>query len=456
MTDTDRPSVNPADELAAFVADLSYDDLPATAVHTAERCFVDTTGVALAGSVDGPAAIAADTFERPTNSPESATLFGRETRASPADAAFVNGTAGHYLDFDDVVTAIHIHPSVTLVPAILAVGEVREASGMDAITAFVAGVEAQHYVAAPINPTHYERGWHATATYGTFGATTAVASLLELDEGEIRHALNVAGSLPSGVKRNFGSMAKSMHAGEAARSGVTAALLAERGFSGSMDALVGEDGFFDLYCGTKAPDYDALYELGTELRLERHGIDVKKFPCCYFTHSPIEAATTLSREHDVDPAAVDRIHVAASQAARDTVTYGAPESGLEGKFSMPYTVASAVARDRVGIETFTEEAIYDEPVRSLLGAVVFEVDRDLPYSSHAATVRIELDDGTDLETHRTGPPGTVEDSLSDAELREKFTMCAKQVLDEGTTRETFSTLDELRTVEDVSAVFGPL
>lgn len=447
--------LTPAADLGAFVAALRYDDLPASVVREAERRFVDTVGVAVAGvhEAGGAGELATETFGALSGSGPATLCSGGS--AAVHDAAFANGVAGHCLDYDDVLTGIHVHPSVVCVPAILAVGERDDVSGREAIAAYVAGVEAQWHVAAPITPGHYERGWHATGTFGVVGAAAAVSHLLDLDADEATHALNAAVSAAAGLKRNFGSMTKPFHAGHANAAGVVAASLAARGFTASADAWTGPNGFYDCFGGADPPDYDALPTLGDGWVLADPGLDTKKYPCCYFTHSAAEAAATLADEHGFAPESVERVVVRASQAAVDTVPYDRPTSGLEAKFSMPYVVASVIARDRVGPGAFADEALAHGPTAVVMDRVGFEADPSLPYGSHASTVTVGLADGTTHERHEPAPPGTAETPLSEGELRRKFDACVGRALDEGGTADLHRRLDSLRNWP-VSDLLAPL
>ncbi|MFB6171834.1 MAG: MmgE/PrpD family protein [Haloarculaceae archaeon] len=408
------------EDLAAFVAALGYDDLPEAAVRAAERVFVDTVGVTVAGAAEG-AGEKAVALTTALSDGGDATLIGSDATATVTDAAFANATAGHGLDFDDVTWGVW-HPSVPLVAPILALAEREGASGRAAIAAYVAGYETQVHLAEALLPAHYERGWHATATFGTFGAAAAAAVLLDLDREQTRHALNVAASMPAGLKRNFGTMTKPMHAGQAARSGVTAGLLAADGFTAAANAVGGERGFCDLYAGDAEPDLDDLPELGERWALLADGIQVKKYPCCYFTHPAVAGTRALVDEHGIAPGDVERVTVTASQGAADALHYPDPDTGLEGKFSMEYVVASAVARDRVGLAAFDDENVGDPAVQRVRERVDFQVDPDLEYNPYRTTVRIETADGA-VERIQEKPPGTPEDPLSAAELESKFRMC---------------------------------
>ena len=442
-------------ELASFVSELTLEECPTEGVRLAERCFVDTTGVTLAGAVaDAGATVAAGVD--PTPDSNGVRLVGRDASASVTDAAFVNGTAGHALDFDDVSSGMQGHPSVTMVPALLSVGEAENATGEALLTAFVAGFETQCYLSGPLNPDHYEVGWHATATLGTFGAAAAVANLLGLDERETRHALSVAASFPAGLKRNFGTTTKPIHAGAAARSGVTAARAAANGATGDERAIDGEKGFFELYSGADGPDLEERYELGDRWAIVEEGVGVKKYPCCYFTHTGIASAADLADEHDVDPGDVESVEIVLSQGAADALHHADPDTGLEGKFSIQYTVASAIARDRVGLAAFDDENVRDEAVQAVRERVTSTVDSDLRYGSHRSTVTVETTDGSAYSETREEPPGTHENPLTDDELREKFLMCATRAVDRDRAVDLYDRLDDLRSESDVAALVASM
>lgn len=447
----------PVDALAEFVPALEYGDLPSAVVRLVERCYVDTVGVTIAGATEGSGEMSAAALG-PLGADDrgTATIIGHDWRGTPLEAAFVNGTAGHGLDYDDVAEPMSNHPSVTMVPALLAVGEVVDATGRDLISAFVAGYETQYYLAAPIMPTHYEVGWHATATLGTFGATAGVANLLDLSVEQTRHALNIAASMPSGLKRNFGSDTKPMHAGMAARAGVTAALLAREGFTADHDAIGDDRGFLDLYTRPDGFDLDALPELGDDLGIATAGVHVKKYPCCYFTHTSIAAAAGIRDEHDLEPADIDSVTVTASQGAHDALHHRDPDTGLEGKFSMHYAVAAALATERVDLATFDDANVDDPAVQALRERISFELDESLPYATHEATVRVETAAGDTHERSRADPPGTADNPLSDDELREKFLSCATRRFDADRAATLHEALDGLRSLDDLDELTGPL
>src|SRR5512139_3270628 len=216
--------------IAASARSIRYEALPEDVVFLARQCVIDWFGVALAGA-DEPLTriLRAEAAEEGGN--PRATLIGSGQRTSTQQAALVNGAASHALDFDDVSMMMSGHPSVPVIPALLALAEERGASGEPFIAAFVAGFEVACRIGALMMPGHYSAGWHATGTLGTFGAAAACANLLQLDEDRWLHALGIAGAQAAGLKSMFGTMCKPLHAGKAAANGLLAAKLAERGFT---------------------------------------------------------------------------------------------------------------------------------------------------------------------------------------------------------------------------------
>lgn len=446
-------SETPVDELARYVSSLDFEAIPDEAVRLVERCFVDTVGVTVAGATEGAGRLAAAAFGALGDRTRGAsTVVGHGWRGTPAEVAFVNATAGHGLDFDDVAKPMSNHPSVTMVAPLLAVGEQHAVEGSDLIAAYVAGFQAQYYLAGPIMPGHYEAGWHSTATIGTFGATAALANLLDFPVEQTRHALNISASFPSGLKRNFGSDTKPMHAGMAARAGVTAALLAAEGFTADEDAFGGEGGFFNLYTREAGFDTESLPKLDQDLGLLTGGIHFKKYPCCYFTHTAITAAREIREEHALQPADVESVTVRASAGAYDALVHDDPQTGLQAKFSMHYAVAAALVNDRVDLATFDDETIDDRAIQALREHVSLELNPDLPYAAHEAAVTVKTTAGDSLTRQVIDPPGTADDPLSNDELRQKFVMCATRRYDQDRAVALYRLCDSLRKCEDVSEV----
>src|SRR4051794_18305592 len=238
--------------LALHVAErihaLRYQDIAPAALDWTAAAFVDTVGVTLAGIVDeGPRTLLR--VPGVAAAPGPALILGTRRRTSVLDAALVNGTAAHALDYDDVAAALGGHPSAMLVPALLPLGEMLGSSGHDLVLAYVVGFETMCRIGRSVHHHHYEKGWHPTATLGIFGTVAAAARLLRLPVPQTAVALGLAASFAGGIKANFGTMTKPLHVGHAVRNGVFAALLAQQGFTANHAALEHRQGFLEVFNG---------------------------------------------------------------------------------------------------------------------------------------------------------------------------------------------------------------
>ena len=431
---------SPAATLASFVTETTFDDVPTTARDAVVRAITDTVGVTLAGLSHESASIVGAFAGRDSTQgfPRAADVGG-----SRSELALLYGTAAHALDYDDLSWAMDGHPSVVLLPPILALTDRVDPTGKEVLTAYAVGFETACFVAEPISPDHYEAGWHATSTFGALGATAAAASLLDLDAATTETALNIAASTASGTKENFGSMTKPLHAGLAARSGVTAALLAEEGFTAGSHAIDGDRGFWTLYAGDADENVEIPARPTTDgWRLAHRGIHIKRYPACYFTHSSIAATRSLVDDGEIDPDHVEHVHVEAAGGAGDALTYPDPETALESKFSMQHAVAVALTADRVSLDWFDTDVVDDPTLADLRDHVTFTVDDSLPYDSHATTVTVETSGGTHSAVCEH-PPWIHDEPPTRDELESKFVETATQTVEESVARETFNRLQAL-------------
>lgn len=449
-------SPEPSAALAEFIDRLRFSDVSGRATEVVTSSVVDTVGVLLAGLDTEPARIVTTVFTAGETG-EASRVFGSEHRVSPLDAAFIHGTAGHTLDFDDSSAGMNGHPSVTMVPAMLAVADTHVVTGEDLITAYVAGFETQCSIGRPILESHYRLGWHPTATLGTFGTAAAAGKLLGQSSDELRHGLNIAASMASGLKQNFGSMTKSLHVGHAARAGLTAALLAGEGFTADQGAIGASQGFWTLYGDELETDWAAPRSSPQgELAILRSGINLKKYPCCHFAHGAVTATIDLSEAHGIAPADVESIRVEGSLGAHDAAGIADPETALEGKFSMRYLVAAALTFGEVTFETFTRDRLFDPVVRTLLDSVAFTIDETRDYGSLATNVRIKTTDGRSFTKKNAVPPGLSRNPLSPAELHEKFLMCSTAAISEPAAEKSWRALHNLESLSDVSDALDAL
>ena len=402
---------------------------PPEARAAAARAFLDTIGVTLAGAGE-PAARAVQRVIAGEGGGASA-VIGCGLRASAPNAALANGTAAHALDFDDMCFVSLAHPSAPLVPAALAAGEAAGASGGALLDAYVVGFELEGRLGRVMNPRHYQRGWHCTATIGTIGAAAAAARLLGLDADQTGHALAIAASEASGLKENFGTMVKPLHAGLAARNGVVAAQLARAGLTASAAAIDGAQGFLAAMDSERACFDGVADDLGDRWEILDTGITVKLYPSCAGTHPTLDALLDLRRSHAFTADDVEAVEIGVDPIVPTILIHDRPATGLEGKFSMPFCAAAAVVHGGVGIETFDAAHLQDPAVRAMQARVTMRVDPTLDASAPPLTqsrVVVRLRDGRVLAADANGARGYPDRRASDEEMASKFMSCASVVL----------------------------
>ena len=422
---------------------------PDEARARAATAFADTIGVTLAGAAEPAARIVRETIAEPGG---SCRIFGTEARASAGAAALANGTAAHALDFDDMCFVSLAHPSAPLVPAILAAAEIGGASGRDVLDAYVIGFEIEARFGRTMNPRHYEKGWHCTSTLGTIGAAAAVSRLVGADESAAAHAVGIAASMASGLKENFGSMVKPLHAGTAARNGLLAALLARRGLTASGSVLEGRQGLLAAMDSQRPSLEPETADLGERWEIVGTGITVKLYPSCAGTHPALDAVLDLRREHALEAAGVEAVRVEVDRITPTILLYERPTTGLEGKFSMSFCVAAALAHGRVDIGTFEPAGLEDPATTRFLPRVTMRVDPAFDTGAPALTrarVHITLRNGRTITRDANGARGYPERPVSEDELRQKFMSCAQRSMSETVAE---STWQKLRRIEDLPDV----
>jgi len=437
-------------ELARFVSETGFEDLPPEAVVQAKRAILDTLGVALAGCrEEGPSIVARLAHERAASG--RASVLGWPLRLPPQEAALVNGTAAHALDYDDVNASMRGHPSAPVLPAALALAQETGQGGRALVLAFVLGVEVEAKVGTVMGGRHYALGWHPTSTLGTLGAAAACAKLLGLDAQRTQMALGIAASMACGVRANFGTMTKPLHVGLAARNGVEAAMLAAQGFTASEEALESPEGFVHAFLGGQAGEAH-LPPLGQPYDLVQPGLGQKRYPCCYATHRALDAALDLAPH--VDPAHIARVQVRVSRGTLMPLRRELPRTGLEGKFSMQYCVAAALLDGHIGLATFTDQAVARPQAARLMGLVQVQED-DSPGADPLnmwAEVTVHTSDGGQRSARVEIPKGDPRRPLTWEELADKFRDCASLHLPPARAEEALALISRLEEVEDVGAL----
>ncbi|MEK7878834.1 MAG: MmgE/PrpD family protein [candidate division NC10 bacterium] len=440
--------------IAEFVAKSRWEEFPQEAIAQAKRAIQDSIGVTLAGSVEPPARIIQRIAEAEGGAP-LCTLLGTRVKTGGVWAALANGTAGHALDFDDTNFAMMGHPSVPVLSAALAAGELALANGRALLHAFLLGFEVETALGEVVHPVQYERGFHATGTLGTLGAAVAAAKLLELDTAQTQHALAIAASQASGLKENFGTMTKPLHAGHAARSGLLSALLARDGFTASATAIEGPQGYLKVL-GSRADDPTATLErLGSPWKILSSGVAVKPYPSCACTHSIIDAVLELREAHRLLPETVREITVGVTHMVPKILIHHDPRTGLEGKFSAEFCAAAALVDGQVGIATFTDAKTADPRIRAAMGKVSVVVDPSIPgdLEHHMWTrVTATLADGKRDEIPPREVQGHPVVPLSRERLLAKFLDCAELALPKERAESAAEMLDSLEGCPDLRSL----
>jgi len=448
-----------SEKLAAMIKKLALKDIPQQVRETARSSIIDGLGVALAGAAE-PASRHISAYVQSMQGIPECTIIAGSHRAPAAEAALVNATTAHALDFDDSTDTVGGHPTTVILPAVLAIGEKLHASGERILTAYIAGFETEALLAKMVNFEHYDKGWHPTATLGVFGSAAACAKLMELDESETAMGLSLAVSMACGVKENFGTMTKPLQAGLASRNGLTAASLAAQGFIAQKSAIEGKKGFFEVFNGAgKYRIEDLGTQFGCPWDLAYPGVAIKQYPCCGSTHPAIDAVIQLVTENDLSPDEIATIHVATHPRRLAHTNRPLPQTNLEAKFSVQYVTAVAAANRWVGLGDFMDGALQREAVRKLLLKT-----EACPLPEHkwgpehfAAEVDIRCSDGRRL--HRRvekakgrGPQLT----LSAAELERKFSDCASRQLSPEAVRSCLAMVAGIEELTDIGMLMGLL
>lgn len=398
------------------------------AVRIAKSGFTDTLATMIAGRSE-PVVMVVRKFvgERQSRIAEASILLGNELAAS-SDAALINGTSAHALDYDDV--ALGGHPSAVLVPAVLAEGESLGASGADAIRAYLVGYEVWAELATREPDPYHAKGWHPTAVLGTIGAAAAVSHLHKLPLEACRNAMALAASLASGLVANFGTMAKPLHAGRAAACGIDAVRLTKLGLTASPDAIEHHAGFLAaLSPRSRADRSGPTSEIGKRLRILDAGLSIKRYPMCYAAHRSVDGILAMVDANNISADDVKEVRVTLGETQASMLRNHAPTNALEAKFSIEFAGASALVARNVGLRELTDEFVRSAPVqRAMIKVRTQTVDTHCPIEpvfSFADRVVLELADGTTLDSGDIRfARGNAKLPLSANDLKAKFFDCA--------------------------------
>ena len=452
-------------EIASYVAGTHYRDIPGDVIQLARGFILDGLGVALAGSTDECARIVQRQIRQTGGSAECSVL-GTSVLAPAAKAALANGVAGHAMDYDDTqlstskeaVYGLLTHPTTPVLAAVLALGQKQKITGAEFLLAYILGVEVECRIADAINPRHYQSGFHSTATMGGLGAAMAAGKILGLKEPQLLTTLGIAASMASGLRENFGTMTKPLHAGRAAENGVTAALLARDGFTAAPNILEAGRGFFNAMAGGY-DDSKIGGRLGSPYFMKQPGISIKPYPSGSLSHPAQDLILDLVKEHDVKAENIGRIDVGTNSNVPNALIYPMPKTALEGKFSIPFCMAIAVLERKAGIAQFHDRKVRAKNVIELMKRVTLYVDEELErlgYDQVRSKVRIKLTDGRILEGRYDVARGHPSNPMTWAELTEKFRDCAGLVLSQKNIDKTIRLVEQFQDLKSLRPLMSTL
>jgi 2-methylcitrate dehydratase PrpD len=457
---------NPVLAFGRWIAETPA-EWPEEALESAHRQFIDVIAVTVPGAGDEASRRVFKTVRDWGAGPSTAIGFGAKLAAPWA--ALVNGTAAHALDFDDNFDPAKAHATAVLAPAILALAEQEGRSGRDCLDAYIVGLQILGRVGQGVNPAHRNRGWHATATVGAIGAAAACARLLRLEARQAAYAVSLATSMAAGFMSQFGTMAKPIHAGLAAKSGVVAASFARAGINAGLDTLDGRTGMNRLMVG---PDYEQLrdglthIEHGQNLRFETEkvgepllilssGFRVKRFPNCGSAHRAQDGLLKLKAKHGFSAEEVDSIHVRAPITHLNNLMYTAPEDPLQAKFSVEYGLACCLVTGDCGLADFSEEAVAREEIRALYPRIhrhpVDKAEGEFP-----TEVEVVLMDGRRFETKVAMPMGSLAAPFPIEAYWTKYEGCVAGHLGESEAEALRDALERFPGLREVAPVMAPL
>lgn len=434
--------------LAHWIATTTYEQVPAGALEQAKKSILDYIGTATYGTGSELGKMMIEFVQEQGGNPQ-ARIIGTKIKTSSSNAAFANGTTGHSEDFDDL-GGCGGHPATVLTPTVLALADELHLSGKDVLTAWAVGYEVGTRLSTYNNT---DKDWHPTAIYGTMAAAAAAAKLLKLDTQKTRMALGIAGSEAGGLRRNFGTMTKPFHPGQAARNGVIAAKLAAKGFTSDPEIIEGRQGYADNFGGAKCSLPSMTKFLGKVWFLEEEGTRIKPWPCCGGNHQTLTNLLPYAKEKKLKPEDIESIeHIGPNIPCTGALLRTEVKAGLEGKFSLAYNISAAIIDGKVDYGTFTNERAAKGDLQAFMKKVRLVRNNDVvlrrPHiadGNHEARLRFTMKDGSVQEFVMK-----IARHLQGDEVLDKFRMNTEKILGKEKTGTAIELVQRLEKLDDVA------
>jgi 2-methylcitrate dehydratase PrpD len=445
--------------LSEFASKTNIEDISAEAIAATKRHILDCAGVALAATVEPAGRIVVD-ITREQGGDAKASVLGTNLRTGVVSAAWANGSLAHLLDYDDTGFS---HPTACILPAALAMAEETGATGSDLVTAVCVGLEVFERMSSSGRQHEHvfrARGFHPTSLYGCSAAAAGAGSIVGLNPEQMGVAIGLAAANAGGLTQHFGTWGKGIHAGNAARAGVTSVLLARKDYVADPAGLEGDYGFFSAFHGDGNYTLDKMADgLGTHWSIVDPGLTVKRYPCCGGNLRALDAASALVTEHDIHIDEVERLEVDVHPNLLDIVRFHKPNDGFRGKFSIDYVLAAMLLDRRVDLDSFADTYCNAPRMRAALDKVVVNAHPEWgqdPAARRKAPVTITMKDGRTFTQEVEKVRGSPGNPMTRDELVEKYRGCAGRILkDEGLDR-SIAALESLETVPAVKILLNEL
>ena len=429
--------------LSNFVVRSRIEDFPKEVLDAGKKCFLDWIGVTLGASQDPSVRILIELMTE-MGGRKQASILGHGIKTNILNAAFVNGTMSHVLDYDDAHTGTRSHPSAPLIPALLSISEYKGGGGDELLTAFITGFEVSTRIGLALGTGYYDSGWHATSILGRFGAAAGAGKLLRLDARQMANAFALAATQAGGLRRVFGTMGKSFHAGKAAMDGILSALLSQRGFTAPGDILDGKPSFPEMFSAEENANR-MIEGLGKDYEVLKDSF--KPYASCLLVHAAMDGLIWMRNQYELHPDLIEEITLEVAPLCLMVTDNQDPKDGLEGKFSVYFCAALGMIRGEGRNSLFTDEVIHDPSIRDLMKKIKAIGNASLKATE--ANIRVKLKNGTQLTREVVAPKGNPGNPLSFDELEEKFRDLSLPVLSK---RKQDQVIEAIRGLESLKEV----
>lgn len=414
----------PINHIGDFILETNYENLSMKTKEIIKKAFIDTIAVTIAAENKKLSLILREINEKKFSESYNSTVV-TALKSNPSEFAFLFGTMSHILDYDDVNFTFYGHPSVTLIPTILALSKEKNLSGKKMIEAYAIGFEVQAKIGESMGKEQYQMGWHTTSTIGIYGAIAAASKLLSFDEKQIKSAIGLASSFASGIRKNFGTMTKPIHVGLVAKNALTISEMVEYGVT-SNENIFSPPLSIDLITTNQSVDFSPLRRLGIDWEIEQNEIIFKKYPCCAFTHRSIDATLDMVKKYEIHHNDVEIIEALVHPIVPKVLIYEKPKSITEAQFSLYYCLAASIIDKKINLSTFAEQKIKRRFVRALMDKIQVKVDASQKDEAVEKFSTISINaNGKKYESVIHFPKGHPENPLTEDEFLYKFHDCLK-------------------------------